>query len=168
MAMTLSRCARYLADAGVRHHVDAEECSIRVVFVTRSYKNLRDERLAILRITVPDEGCRCRVALERAFALGDDVAADCVTLARLAADTPLVGFEFDADFDDLRIVSEAAVEDGELTSLQLLAMVDRTIEAAEVWQEALHRARSARAKPGRANKARANEASPSPGSRRVA
>jgi len=137
MSMSLHCCAEYLRAEGVRHHVDTDERAIRVVFVTQKYKNLRSEKLAILSITVPDDGRRCRVALERAFAVSDDPAADCMSLAQLAADTPLVGFEFDADFDNLRMVSEVAVEDGGLTSLQLLTMVDRLVEAAEVWQAAV-------------------------------
>jgi hypothetical protein len=36
------------------------------------------------------------------------------------------------------MVIEAIIEDGELTRLQLLAMVDRLVEAAEVWHAALN------------------------------
>ena len=45
--------------------------------------------------------------------------------------------EFDADFEDLRMVVETVVEDGTLSSLQLLSMVDRLVEAAEVWSVVL-------------------------------
>jgi hypothetical protein len=133
MATSLCQCARMLSDEGVRHHVDAEQGVIRVVFVTRAYLNLRGERLAVVRIDTPDAGCRCRVAIERAFSVGHDAAAACLHYARLAADTPLIGFEFDADREDLRLVAEVPVEDGELTPLQLLSLVDRIVEAAELW-----------------------------------
>jgi hypothetical protein len=133
MATSLCQCATMLAAEGVRHHVDAEQGVIRVVFVTQSYLNLRGERLAVVRIDTPDAGTRCRVAIERAFSIGDDAAAVCLHYARLSADTPLIGFEFDADRDDLRLVAEMPVEDGELTPLQLLSLVDRIVEAAELW-----------------------------------
>ena len=73
-----------------------------------------------------------------------DVAATCLQLCRLAAETPLVAAEFDADFEDLRMVVETVVEDGGLTSLQLLSMVDRLVEAAEAWSVALARLPSGR------------------------
>jgi len=137
MPTDLSHCAQALADEGVRHHVDDEERAIRVAFVTRHYRNLRGERLAIVRIETPDEGHRCRVSIDRAFAAGADPAAVCVRLCRLAADTPLIGVEFDADREDLRMVAEMPVEDGAVTRLQLLSLVDRLVEAAEVWHFAL-------------------------------
>lgn len=136
MPTSLSECARALAAEGVRHHVDAEEQVIRVVLLTDHYRNLRGERLAIVRIEVPDEGHRCRVSMERAFAPGDDPDVGCGRLCRLAAATPLVGVEFDADRADLRLVAEMPVEDGSLTRLQLLSMVDRVVEAAEAWHVA--------------------------------
>jgi len=98
------------------------------------YRNLRGERLAI---ETPDEGHRCRVSIDRAFAAGADPAAVCVRLCRLAADTPLIGVEFDAEREDLRMVAEMPVEDGAVTRLQLLSLVDRLVEAAEVWHFAL-------------------------------
>lgn len=137
MPTSLSQCARALAEEGVRHHIDTEEQAIRVAFVTRHYRNLRGERLAIVRIETPDDGHRCRVSIGRAFAVGADPDAACGRLCRLAADTPLIGLEFDADQEDLRMVAEIPVEDGALTRLQLLSMVDRLIEAAEVWHFAL-------------------------------
>ena len=137
MPTSVSQCAQALADEGVRHHVDHEQQAIRVAFVTRHYRNLRGERLAIVRIETPDGGHRCRVSIERAFAPGPDADAACGLLCRLAADTPLLGVEFDADHEDLRIVAEMPVEDGTLSRLQLLSMVDRLVEAAEVWHCAL-------------------------------
>lgn len=137
MAFNLECCAELLSKERVRHHVDAEQSVIRAVFVTRNYKNMRGERLAIAQITTPDDGRRCRVTMERAFAVGPDAAATCLALCRAAADTPLVGVEFDADCENLRMVIETAVEDGRLTRLQLLAMVDALVEAAEIWQSAV-------------------------------
>lgn len=137
MPTSLSQCARALAEEGVRHHVDEAEQAIRVAFVTRHYRNLRGERLAIVRIETPDEGHRCRVSIGRAFAVGADPDATCGRLCRLAADTALIGIEFDADREDLRMVAEMPVEDGTVSRLQLLSMVDRLVEAAEVWHFAL-------------------------------
>lgn len=147
MALTLSRCARMLADDGVRHHVDREQGVTRAVFVTRHYRNLRGEKLAIVEIETPDEGHRCRAALRWAFPPGKDPAATCLRLCRLAADTPLVGVECGAG-GELRLVVETVVEDGRLTRLQLLSMVDRLVEAAEAWQVALATAAPARRHPG--------------------
>ncbi len=136
MATNLVRCVEILSAEGVRHHLDEEQAVIRVAFVTRSYENLRGERLAIVRIETPDDGSRCRVAIERAFDVDGDPAAACLRFARFAADTPLVGFEFDAVVEDLRLVAEMPVEDGELTSLQLVSLIDRIVEAAECWHAA--------------------------------
>lgn len=136
MPTSLVECAQALADEGVRHHVDREQGVIRVVFVTRTYRNLRGERLAIVHIATPDEGHRCRVSIERAFPTDDEPDATCGRLCRLAAATPLVGVEFDADEENLRLVTEMPVEDGTLTRLQLLSMVDRLVEAAEAWHAA--------------------------------
>ena len=137
MPISLSQCSQLLALDGVRHHVDVGEGVIRAVFVTRQYKNLRGEKLVIMHIETPDEGHRCRVSIPRAFAADGDVAATCLSLCRLAADTPLVAVEYDADFEDLRLVVEVPVEDGTLTGLQLLSMVDRCVEAAEIWATAI-------------------------------
>lgn len=133
MPTSLSRCGHLLADAGIRHHVDDEQSVIRLAFVTRHYRNPRGERLAIVRVETPDEGRRCRVSIERAFAVAADADVLCGRLCRMAAATPLVGVEFDAEQADLRMVAEAPVEDADLSPLQLLAMVDRLIEAAETW-----------------------------------
>ena len=132
----LSHCAEILSKERVRHHVDVEHNVIRVVFVTRHYRNLRGEKLAIAQIAAPDDGRRCRVTIERAFAAGPDAAATCLALCRAAADTPLVGIEFDADCENLRMVAETAVEDGGLTRRQLLSMVNSVVDAAEAWQAA--------------------------------
>ena len=145
MATNLSRCARMLADDGVRHHVDHEQSVIRAAFVTQHYLNPRGEKLAIVQIDTPDDGHRCRVALPRAFTPGDDPAATCLQLCRLAADTPLVKIECagnegngsEGTGNELRLVIETVVEDGRLTRLQLLSMVDRLVEAAEAWHLAL-------------------------------
>ena len=148
MAASLRRCAEHLAAARVRHHVDVEQGVIRVVRLTREYRSLRDEKLAILQITTPDDGRRCRVTIERAFDVGSAPAVTCRDLCRAAADTPLVGVEFDADFENLRMVVETAVEDGDLTRRQLLSMIDALAGAAEVWHAALRGARLAVAHAG--------------------
>jgi hypothetical protein len=147
MSVSLSQCAGFLAREGVRHHVDHEQSVIRIVFVTRNYRNLRGEKLLVLSLEAPDEGHRCRVSIPRAFAADGDVAATCLSLCRLAADTPLVSAEFDADFEDLRMVVETVVEDGGLTSLQVLSMVDRLVEAAEAWAVAIASLQARRRSP---------------------
>jgi len=137
MAVSLQHCAELLKAARVRHHLDVEQGVIRVVRVTREYRSPRDEKLAILQVATPDDGRRCRVTIERAFAVGPDAAATCLQLCRAAADTPVVGVEFDADFDNLRMVVEAVVEDGALTRRQLVSMIDSVVEAAEIWHTVL-------------------------------
>ena len=137
MATNLSRCAAMLSRARIRHHVDAEESVIRLVFVTRHYRNLRGEKLLIAMLETPDDGRRCRVAVRRAFAADGDVAATCLAMCRLAADTPLVSVEFDADCEDLRMVVETTVEDGELSTAQLMAMIDGLVGAADCWAQAI-------------------------------
>lgn len=137
MPISLSQCSQLLSLDGVRHHVDAGAGVIHAIFVTRQYKNLRGEKLIVMNIEVPDGGHRCRVSIPRAFAVDGDVAATCLSLCRLAADTPLVSLEYDADFEDLRLVAEVPVEDGSLTGLQLLSMVDRCVETAEIWAAAI-------------------------------
>ena len=133
MPVSLKECSRLLTLESVRHHVDDDEEAIRIAFVTRSYRNLRGEKLAIVRLETPDDGHRCRASIERAFACGDDIAATCMLVACLAADTLLVHAEYDADFENLRMVVETVVEDGTLTPLQLMSMIDRLVEAAEMW-----------------------------------
>jgi hypothetical protein len=140
MAFRLECCAGILSKERVRHHVDVEHNVIRLVFVTRHYRNLRGENLAIAQIAAPDDGRRCLVTIERAFAPGPDAAATCLALCRAASETPLVGIEFDAECENLRLVAETVVEDGGLTPRQLLSMVDSVVEAAEAWQVAVVRA----------------------------
>jgi len=145
MASSLASCAEILSRGRVRHHVDVDEDVIRVVFVTRHYRNLRGEKLAIAQIAMPDDGRRCRVTLERAFPPGSDPAATCLALCRAAAATPLVGVEFDSDFENVRMFVEAVIEaDGVLTRLQLLSMLHGLIDAAEVWQVAVERVEDSR------------------------
>jgi hypothetical protein len=136
MPIDLTTCATMLARDGVRHHVDVTEGVIRTVFVTRHYRNPRGERLAIVHIDTPDDGHRCRAALSRAFPADADPAGTCLALCHLAADTPAVGVEFDAE-EGVRLVVETIVEDGRLTPLQLVSMIDRVVAAAEVWSVAL-------------------------------
>lgn len=148
MSTSLSACATLLTEDGIRHHLDTHDAAIRLVFVTRYYKNPRGERLAIVRLETPDAGRRLRVSLARAFATAGDPAATCLALCTFAADTPLVGVEYDADGEGLRLVAETAIEDGRLTKRQLLATIERVIEAAEAWHIAL-RAPRTRAVRGR-------------------
>lgn len=131
MAIDLSDLSRALAASRIRHHVDAEERVIRVVCATPSYENLRGERIAILRIEPACEGRIARVALARVSACGEDAAAACERLARVAASEPLVGVEFDAAEGDLRFVAQAWVEERSLSTGELPAMIDALIRAAE-------------------------------------
>jgi hypothetical protein len=133
MPTSIADCAHLLAEQGLRHHVDLEEAAIRLVFVTRQYRNLRGEKLVVMSIEAPDDGHRVRASITRAFAVGADPAAVCLAACRLAADTPLVAVEFDADFSDLRLVVETPVEDGSLSQMQLVSMINRLVEAAEAW-----------------------------------
>lgn len=141
MPTTLTACARLLAQDGIRHHLDARDAAIRLVYVTQHYRNPRGERLAIVRLETPDGGRRLRASISRAFPTEGDPAALCLTCCRMAADTPLVGVEYDAEDEGLRLVAEAAIEDGRLTKRQVIAMVDRLVEAAEAWHVALRGAR---------------------------
>lgn len=152
MAFSLSCCAEILSKERIRHHVDVEQDVIRVVFVTRHYRNLRGEKLAIAQIAMPDAGRRCRVTLERAFAPGPDAATLCLALCCAAAATPLVGVEFDPDCENVRMVVEAVVEDGGLTRRQLLSMVDSLLGAAEVWQAVVERVDRSRTRCGHGRK----------------
>jgi hypothetical protein len=137
MAVSLQECAGILAQESIRHHVDHEEQAIRIAFVTHSYRNLRGEKLAIVRLEAPDDGHRCRVSIERAFPADGDAAAACMTACLLAAATPAVHVEFDAEFENLRMVAETVVEDGTLTPLQMMSMIDRLVEAAEAWHPSM-------------------------------
>lgn len=144
MPITLTQCAEILAGEAVRHHVDDDEQAVRIAFVTRKYRNLRGERLAIVRLETPDNGYRCRASIERAFACEGDMAAICMTACELAAATPLVSVEFDQPCENLRLVVETAVEDGTLTPLQVMSMVDRLVEAAEMWHAVIEGGADAR------------------------
>jgi hypothetical protein len=158
MSTSLARCAEFLTVDGVRHHVDGAEAVIRIVFVTQQYLNQRGEKLAVLRLETPDDGHRCRVSIERAFPVGSNPAATCLKLCRLAAATPLVAVEYDEDFENLRMICETVVEDGEVTRLQLLSMIDRLVEATEWWHGAITSAHRQKGSPrgtrGRAKGAR--------------
>lgn len=137
MPTSLSTCATLLTREKLRHHVDAREGAIRLVFLTRHYENPRGEKLAIVRIETPDDGRRLRASIVRAFATDGDPAAVCLTCCRLAADTPLVGVEYDAEEGGLRLVAETVIEDARLTKRQLLATIDRIVAAAEAWHVGL-------------------------------
>lgn len=119
MAVGIDDLAALLGACGMRHHVDAEQGVIRVVFVTETYRNLRDERLAIVTLATPEEGRIVRGTIEWAFACGGDAPRACEQFCRMAADTPLVGVEYDADGDNVRMVVESCLEDATATSQQV-------------------------------------------------
>lgn len=148
MPTSLPACAAMLARDGIRHHLDAADAAIRLVFVTRHYENPRGEKLAVVRIETPDDGRRLRASIVRAFPVTADPAAACLALCSMAADAPLVGVEYDAQGEDIRLVAETVIEDGRLTRRQLLAVIDELVEAAETWHRNLraprHRARGDR------------------------
>lgn len=133
MAVRLEHVSALLRQRGVRHHLDADQGVIRLVFTTQTYRNLRDERMVIVTLSTPQRGRIIRGVIDRAFAVGADAARSCGLFCSLAADTPLVGVEHDRDSDALRMVVESCVEDGRLTARQIVAMIDRLVEAAEVW-----------------------------------
>lgn len=137
MPATIDMLSQLLSSAGLRHHVDAEDGMIRVVFVTRHYLSARSERLAILRVEVADGGCLCRVVLERAFATGSDHAGTCLTVCEALGDVPLVRAEPDPQGRSLRLVAELAVEDATPTPRQLFALLDAVVEGAEAGQAAV-------------------------------
>lgn len=153
MSDRLVAWARLLETEGVRHHVDEEDEVIRVVFVTREYKNRRGERLAIVMIEAPDDGRRVRATIRHAFPPGPDAARACFAACCLAAMTPVVGAEYDPDEEELRLVAEVPVEDGSLTAIQLTTLIDSLVAAAERWEatmRALHRSRSVQPRRGNA------------------
>lgn len=131
MAVTLGELAALCRSGGLRHHHDAAEGVILIVLVTRDYRNARDELLAIVRISTPESGTRCRVELERAFATGRDAAATCLAICEATHDVPFVRLEHDATTRSLRLVAELAIEDGTLTRRQFFALIDCVVEAAE-------------------------------------
>lgn len=134
MPLNMKCYARLLAEQGLKHHLDVEEEVIRVVHVTRAYRNARSEKLVILSLESPDEGNRLRARISFAFPPGEDPARLCLLLCRLASDTPLVAVEFDSEREDLRLVAEMPVIDGSVTARQLLALIDGLVAAAEEWQ----------------------------------
>lgn len=133
LAARIEDLATLLGACGMRHHADAEQGVIRVVFVTETYRNLRDEQLAIVTLATPEEGRIVRGTIEWAFACGGDAPRACEQFCRMAADTPLVGVEYDPDGDNLRMVVESCLEDAAATSQQVLSMLGRLVSAAEIW-----------------------------------
>lgn len=134
MPLNVQRYARLLAEQGLKHHLDAEEGVLRIVFVTQAYRNARGEKLLILTVDAPDDGDRLRARIAFAFPPGDDPARLCLLLCRLTAETPLVAVEFDAEREDLALVAEMPAIDGAITARQVLALVDGLVAAAEEWQ----------------------------------
>lgn len=134
MPLNVQCYAPLLAEQGLKHHLDEEEGVLRIVLVTRAYRNARGENLLIVTVDAPDDGDRLRARIAFAFPPGDDPARLCLLLCRLTAETPLVAVEFDAEREDLRLVAEMPVIDGSITARQLLALVDGLVAAAEEWQ----------------------------------
>lgn len=134
MPWTMNDCAKAVAETGLRYHHDQAEEVIRLVFVTSRYLNLRGEHLAVVNLSLPAGGERLRASIERAIAVGPDPAAACLDACRFAASMPLVGVEYDEDFDNLRLVVESPLADSRLTPPQLRSMIDRLVDAAEIWQ----------------------------------
>lgn len=137
MLVTTRHVSGLLTASGIRHHVDREQDSIRVVFVTTRYVNPRAERLAILRVSVVEQGRRCRVALERAFTAGRTAAARCLALCRGLRDIPFARVELDAAGRAFHLVAEMPVEDGGLTAGQLCMLLDAVVATAELGQAAI-------------------------------
>lgn len=143
MTTTLRECASLLTEQRLRHCIDAEDGVIRLLFATTAYRNRRDEPFAIVTIDAPDEGRRLRASIRHAFPVTEDAAGLCLTACRLAAEMPLVGAEYDADDDELRLVCEMPVEDAVPTRRQVVALVDRLLDAAEQLQLSLDWLRAA-------------------------
>lgn len=143
MAISLAQLSDLLSRAGLRHHVDHEEDAVHLLLVTRRYVNARGERLAIVRLTVADEGRLCRATIERAFAAGPDLAAACLAACGAVADVPLAGIEHDRVTNSLRLVSEIAVEDAALTPAQLGAVIGGLVAGAEAVQHESRRREAA-------------------------
>jgi hypothetical protein len=137
MPVTIELVSQLLSSGGIRHHVDTDEQTIRVVFVTRRYLSPRSEHLAILRVEAAEGGSLCRVVLERAFGGGSSTAATCLAICEAIADVPLVRVEHDFQSRSLRLVAELPVEDGTITPRQLFAQLDAVVEAAEAGQAAV-------------------------------
>ncbi len=150
MPWTLRDCTSALKQTDLRFNHDEAEQVIRLVFVTNRYQNRRGEHLAVVTAAVLDLGQRLRVSIERAVEVGDDPAATCLLACRFAAAMPLVGVEYDDEFENLRLVADVPIADGSLTPLQLRTMIDRLVDAAELWQALSDRNRSdGWAQPGR-------------------
>jgi len=149
MPLNMQCCAQLLAEQRLKHHLDVEEAVIRVVHLTRAYRNARGEKLLIVTVEAPDDGDRLHSRIAFAFPPGEDPARLCLLLSRLAAGFPLVGVEFDAELDDLRLVAEMPVVDGSVTARQLLALVDGLVAAAEEWQVVIDAHPSMRSLEGR-------------------
>jgi len=133
MPWTLKDCAAALKQTDLRHHHDEAERTIRLVFVTSRYRNLRGEHLAVVTMTTPVDGQLLRVSIERVTEAAAPPADTCLAACRFAAAMPLVGVEYDAEFDNLRLVVESLIEDSPPTPSQLHTMIGRLIEAAEIW-----------------------------------
>lgn len=134
MPLNMRRYAQLLAEQGLKHHLDAEEGVLRMLLVTRGYRNARGENILILTVDAPDDGDRLRARIAFAFPPGDDPARLCLLLCRLTVETPLVAVEFDAEREDLALVAEMPVIDGSVTARQLLALVNGLVAAAEECQ----------------------------------
>jgi len=145
MPISLADLSGLVSESKLRHHVDAEEGVIRVVLVTRGYRNPRGEHLAIVTVRPADRGRSCRAAIERAFPVADDAADACLAACSVTATIPLVGVEHDCVAGCLRLVAELPVEDGRVTSAQVGALVDRLVEGAEAIQVPLSGLRRAAA-----------------------
>ena len=143
MSWTMIDCAKVVAETGLRYHHDEAEQVIRLVFVTSRYLNRRGEHLAVVSLAMPADGERLRASIERAISSGDNPAATCLAACRFAAGVPLVGIEYDDEFDNLRLVVESPLADGRLTPLQIRTMIDRLVDAAEIWQAVQERQQAA-------------------------
>lgn len=143
MAVRIERVSALLERRGVRHHFDAEQGVVRLIFVTDTYRNLRKERLVVVTLATPAAGRILRGTIDRAFAVAEEAVQACGFFCRLAADTPLVAVEYDVDSATLRMVVESCIEDGRPTERQVLATIARLVEAAEVWSTAWRQAAAA-------------------------
>lgn len=143
MPWTLKDCAETLGRTDLRYHFDEAEQVIRLVFVTSRYRNCRGEHLAVVSVAMPEAEQRLRVSIERVSDIGDGPAATCLAACQFAAAMPLVGVEYDAEFENLRLVSEAVIADGSLTPLQLRTLLDRMVDGVEIWQAVRDRSQGA-------------------------
>jgi len=136
MPIVIQQCADALRAAGLRHHVDHAERVIRLIYATVRYRNRRDEHLAIITLSLSEMENVLRLSIERAFDAGPDPAAACLAACRCAAMTPLVAAEYDPDFDNLRFVIDVMIEQDEPLRVPLESLINRLVDAAEVWQGA--------------------------------